>query len=255
MLSEVSTSDLELLASEVESGDVGLPLTVPALLSRGLSSLVPVVGELKPLDRSSLLLLCTSIVVERQRRTPPVELVWTGPQGGVGAPRSTEVVFRELLRSARKSVWLAGYAVDHGADLFAPLHEVMQAHGVTAQFLLNLEGDAKHTADIHGEARYRINEFVSENWPFGDPIPTFYYDPRSLDPRIYASMHAKALVVDEERVLIGSANFTNRGQTRNIEAGTLLHDPGFAKELVTQFQSLIDGNYIRSYDDDPSGPA
>ena len=52
-----------------------------------------------------------------------------------------------------------------------------------------------------------------------------------------------------------SANFTNRGQTRNIEAGALLHDPGFAKALVTQFQSLIDGNYIRGYDDDTKSPA
>ena len=48
-------------------------------------------------------------------------------------------------------------------------------------------------------------------------------------------------------MLIGSANFTNRGQTRNIEAGALLHDPGFARSLVTQFQSLIDGGYIRSH--------
>ena len=59
-------------------------------------------------------------------------------------------------------------------------------------------------------------------------------------------MHAKTLVVDEARVLIGSANFTNRGQTRNIEAGALLHDPAFAKALVTQFRSLIDGGYIRA---------
>ena len=86
-------------------------------------------------------------------------------------------------------------------------------------------------------------------------MPKFYYDPRTLDSRVYASMHAKTLVVDEERVLIGSANFTNRGQTRNIEAGALLDDPGFAKALATQFQSLIDGNYIRSYDDDPEPPA
>jgi phosphatidylserine/phosphatidylglycerophosphate/cardiolipin synthase-like enzyme len=250
MFSNVSTTDLELLAAEVESGELTIPLTAPGLLSRGLSKLVPQIQVLRGFDRAGLLVLCTAILSERECRTPPAELVWTGPEGSKGAARSTEVVFRDLLRSARKSVWMAGYAVDHGEDLFAPLYQVMKDHGVKARFLLNLDGEVKHSADIHAEARFRINEFVRENWPFGEPLPTFYYDPRTLDPRIYASMHAKTLVVDEERVLIGSANFTNRGQTRNIEAGALLRDPDFAKALVTQFQSLIDGQHIRSYDDD-----
>ncbi len=249
MFSDVNTEDLKLLAAEVECGDLSVPLTAPALLSRGLQRLAQHAVELSAFDRETLLLLCRAILSERAVRTPAAELVWTGPEGSKGSARSTEVVFRDLLRSARKSVWMAGYAVDHGADLFAPLHQVMQEHGVKARFLLNLEGNVKHTADIHAEARYRINEFVRENWPFGAPIPKFYYDPRTLDPHVYASMHAKALVVDEARVLIGSANFTNRGQTRNIEAGALLREPSFAKALVTQFQSLIDGGHIVSYDD------
>jgi hypothetical protein len=179
VLSDVSTANLELLVAEVESGDLSVPLSVAGVLGLGLSCLAPHIEVLKGLDRPSLLLLCNSILGER-KRLPPVELVWTGPEGTQAAARSTEVVFRDLLRSARTSVWMAGYAVDHGADLFAPLYEVMRDHGVQARFLLNLEGDARHTADIHGEARYRINEFVSKNWPFGDPTPTFYYDPRTL---------------------------------------------------------------------------
>jgi phosphatidylserine/phosphatidylglycerophosphate/cardiolipin synthase-like enzyme len=252
MFSDVSTTDLELLVAEVESGDLTPPLTAPGLLSRGLSKLVPQLAALQGFHRAGLLVLFRALLSEREHRIPPAELVWTGPEGSKAAARSTEVVFRDLLRSARKSVWMAGYAVDHGKDLFAPLYEVMKTHGVKARFLLNLEGEVKHSADIHGEARFRVNEFVCENWPFGEPMPKFYYDPRTLDPSVYASMHAKTLVVDEERVLIGSANFTNRGQTRNIEAGALLHDPDFATALVTQFQSLIDGHHILSYDDDPA---
>jgi phosphatidylserine/phosphatidylglycerophosphate/cardiolipin synthase-like enzyme len=249
VFSDVSSADLELLVSELECGDLSVPVSAPALLSRGLSKLVPLVATLQHLDRETLVVLGKAILSERQHRIPAAELVWTGPEGSRAAARSTEVVFRDLLRSARKSVWMAGYAVDHGEDMFAPLHQVMQEHGVKARFLLNLEGNVKQSADIHAEARLRINEFVRENWPFGEPMPKFYYDPRTLDPKVFASMHAKTLVVDEERVLIGSANFTNRGQTRNIEAGALLRDPDFAKALVTQFQSLIDGRHIVSYDE------
>lgn len=31
------------------------------------------------------------------------------------------------------------------------------------------------------------------------------------------------------------------------EAGALLHDPAFARQLVTQLQSLVDGGYIARY--------
>jgi len=114
--------------------------------------------------------------------------------------------------------------------------------------LLNLDGDEKHSADVDSQARFEVNGFMQRNWPFEGPRPTFYYDPRTLQAKTYASMHAKTLVIDEAKVLIGSANFTNRGQTRNIEAGALLHDETFARALVTQFQSLVDGGHIRSTD-------
>jgi phosphatidylserine/phosphatidylglycerophosphate/cardiolipin synthase-like enzyme len=58
-------------------------------------------------------------------------------------------------------------------------------------------------------------------------------------------MRAKVVVIDEASVFIGSANFTERSQQRNIEAGALLHDAAFACQLVTQLQSLIDGDYVK----------
>ncbi len=248
MFENIGSGDLEELLVEVESGHLPTPITVAGLLSKGLSELVPYVDALKPFDCQSLSLLCRAVLAERAHVAEPAELVWTGPEGRLASGRSTEVVFRNLLGSAAKTVWMAGYAVDHGDDLFAPLHRAMVERGVTANFLLNLEANVKHDADIDHKARFLINQFITENWPFEGPRPSFYYDPRTLDANVYASMHAKTLVIDEAHVLIGSANFTNRGQTRNIEAGALLHDQAFAKRLVTQFQSLIDSGYIRSYD-------
>ncbi len=245
MFVEIASEDLEYLIEEVESGELRLPLSSMSLAKLGLGSLVAEVALLRTLDRDALLFVVRAVLAERVGRGRPPELVWTGPEGRLASARSTEVVFRELLASARKSVWMAGYAVDHGIDLFAPLHQVMVDYDVQARFLLNLESEVKHEADIENKARFFTNQFLRENWPFEGPRPAFYYDPRSLQAKVYASMHAKTLVIDEQRVLIGSANFTNRGQTRNIEAGALLHDPRFARSLVTQFQSLIDGGFIR----------
>jgi phosphatidylserine/phosphatidylglycerophosphate/cardiolipin synthase-like enzyme len=66
-----------------------------------------------------------------------------------------------------------------------------------------------------------------------------YYDPRSAETFGVASLHAKCLVVDHEQTLITSANFTERGQERNIEVGVLIRDKGFANALERQWFNLI----------------
>lgn len=246
MLTNIASEDLEHLLGEVESGEVRLPLSSITLMKIGLASLTPYLELLRTFDQATLTFVLQAVLAERQGLKRPPELVWTGPEGRLASARSTVVVFRELLASVRRSVWMAGYAVDHGEDLFEPLHRAMVEHGVRASFLLNLDADETRKDSVDSQARLLVNEFVCKNWPFEGPRPTFYYDPRTLEARVYASMHAKTLVIDEASVLIGSANFTNRGQTRNIEAGALIHDVAFAKALVTQFRSLIDGGYIRS---------
>lgn len=61
-----------------------------------------------------------------------------------------------------------------------------------------------------------------------------FYDPRQTAEREFVSLHAKCVVVDEHEVLLTSANFTNRGQTRNIELGVRIEDPGFATAVAAQ---------------------
>ncbi|MFO0610564.1 MAG: phospholipase D-like domain-containing protein [Polyangiales bacterium] len=58
-------------------------------------------------------------------------------------------------------------------------------------------------------------------------------------PKSYASLHAKCIVVDGARALVGSANFTDRGHARNIEAGVLVDDARFATELARQFHDAV----------------
>jgi phosphatidylserine/phosphatidylglycerophosphate/cardiolipin synthase-like enzyme len=55
------------------------------------------------------------------------------------------------------------------------------------------------------------------------------------EPRVFASLHAKCVVVDGRWVFVTSANFTDRGQTRNIEVGVLLDDERLAAVLEAQF--------------------
>jgi len=87
-------------------------------------------------------------------------------------------------------------------------------------------------------------EFLAKNWPFGDPYPDIYYDPRTVTPNSKVSLHAKCLVIDEARALVTSANFTFSGQQRNIEMGVLIEDPSLATRLVHQWRALIDTGLV-----------
>lgn len=56
----------------------------------------------------------------------------------------------------------------------------------------------------------------------------------------WCSLHAKCVVVDGAKAFESSANFTQRGQERNIEVGVLIEDASFASYLGGQWLGLID---------------
>ena len=74
-----------------------------------------------------------------------------------------------------------------------------------------------------------------------------YFDPRSLhgSGEDTACLHAKCIVVDDERAFVTSANLTEAAQLRNIEAGVLLQDASFARALRLQFEALMNRQFVR----------
>jgi phosphatidylserine/phosphatidylglycerophosphate/cardiolipin synthase-like enzyme len=58
---------------------------------------------------------------------------------------------------------------------------------------------------------------------------------KDTEKGVFASLHAKCVVVDGRWVFVTSANFTDRGQTRNVEVGVLLEDTRLAAVLEAQF--------------------
>lgn len=87
--------------------------------------------------------------------------------------------------------------------------------------------------------------FWKNDWP-GDARPNVFYDPRSVDPEVRGVLHAKALVADEERVFVTSANFTAAAQDDNIELGLLVQSRTLALGVVRHLQGLIDRGLLRA---------
>ena len=78
-------------------------------------------------------------------------------------------------------------------------------------------------------------------------FPEVYHDPRSLatDGNKRASLHVKCIVIDEDRALITSANFTEAAHERNIEAGTVITDTILSLGLKAQFDTLVDHGALK----------
>jgi phosphatidylserine/phosphatidylglycerophosphate/cardiolipin synthase-like enzyme len=115
----------------------------------------------------------------------------------------------------------------------------MRDHGVQTTVYLDIPRAPARTADLANYARRAIDKFLIANGPFfGAPFPDIRHDARTVAPDSVTSLHAKCIVIDDERALVTSANFTNRGQERNIEVGVLIHDPGLCTQLVRQWRSI-----------------
>jgi phosphatidylserine/phosphatidylglycerophosphate/cardiolipin synthase-like enzyme len=247
-LSQVATADLERLRGELSRFEAGTAVTRSALSAARLGHLWNLVHELGVLDPSMLVIIAGAVLKEREARPAKrVELVWTGLEGKTGYARPTEAVVREMFESAEKHVLIAGYSFDNGRAIFEPLHAVMAEKGVTSDIYLHIERARRHQ-DVSDHLGREVATFFASNWPFGTPHPTIYVAPNTIDPLVNASMHAKCVVVDERVSIVGSANFTDRGQSRNIEVGARIEDTGFAQALVGQFRAATNAGVFQLFD-------
>lgn len=216
-LSGISTSDLERLEAALVGARLAYPLSRFGLQGEGLEALIKVMGSLNGVGREGALGAISAVLAERSERSTPPQLVWTGPESRRSGARDTAVVLADLLGKATSSVLLAGFVFDHADDVLRPLHEAMK-RGVVCRLFADAEA---------------VGNFVRENWPFGPPFPEIYgFTP---EKGVYASLHAKCVVVDGRWVFVTSANFTDRGQTRNVEVGVVLDDVRLAAVLEAQF--------------------
>jgi hypothetical protein len=215
-LTAIATVDLERFVTAIVAKRVTFPASRLALESEGLEQLWPVAAQLNAVRWDGALAVLRGVLAERRGRPAP-ELVWTGPESRASAARDTAVVLAELFGRATTRILVAGFAFDHASEVLRPLHQAL-SRGVTCRLFAD--------GAVAGK-------FLSDHWPFGPPFPVVL----SFEPEagVFASLHAKCVVIDGRWVFITSANFTDRGQTRNIEVGVVLDDAHLAGVLESQF--------------------
>ena len=185
-----------------------------------------------------------------QRQVDRVRAVWSPPEFDRIDARDTVAVVRELFNDAQRHVDIVTFALDGGdkaKSLFGALAGKMDTDPeLKVRVFVNIH--RKYQDDTSASQLIRLfrNHFQRAIWP-GTRLPEVYYDPRSVveDNSKRAVLHAKAIIVDQRKTLLTSANFTEAAQERNIEAGVVIEDDGVAKPMLRQLDYLIeDGTLI-----------
>jgi phosphatidylserine/phosphatidylglycerophosphate/cardiolipin synthase-like enzyme len=253
----LSAPALIALARAIDSGQLVPPYNPMSVLryvpNRDVIPVAAELGELyvhgmQPHHVALMLRLLGEERQERSRAEDLAELVWSGPEVTGSATRHTAVVIRDLFASAKRSVLAACFAIYQGRELFKTLANRMEEISeLRVRVFLNVPRPGMIESSEGQILRQFIETFRTIHWP-GQKLSELFYDPRSLfaDPVARASLHAKCVVVDEERAFITSANFTEAAQERNIEAGVLLSIPGIAKALCTQFENLVSRGILKA---------
>lgn len=169
------------------------------------------------------------------------DFVWSGPEVPGLHARDTRRVFDELMGSAERSIWAATYAYFDGPKAFEVLARRMETRPeLRVTLLLNIQRKRGDTTAADALMRKFADRFWGTDWP-GSVRPRVFFDPRALELNGPAGvLHAKVLVVDDDAVLVTSANFTEAALDRNIEAGLLLRDRTLAATVASHFRGLID---------------
>lgn len=248
-LSRIPQSMLVQLLAAIERGRLECPFSEADLIDVGFTGETSdVIGVIGGADRTCAVVALRVAIAERVHRPPPrLDLVWTGPETWATVAQSTSAVVERLFELAQRSVIVGGYTFDR-PEIVEPLHRAMSERGVTATLFLNIPSEAATISDADAVATRFIDQFFHEVWTFGVPKPDVFYDSRTaVRGPPWVSLHAKCVVVDDEYSFITSANFTDRGQSRNVEAGVLIQDTAFSGELGAQWRQLVSEKLMTRY--------
>jgi phosphatidylserine/phosphatidylglycerophosphate/cardiolipin synthase-like enzyme len=194
---------------------------------------------------AQIALLLDTLIADRVARPSVddnIELVTSGPEAAGITNRDTRAVVCDLFAEAKNSVFVAGFAVYQGQQIFRALADRMHDRpNLDVRLFLDVQRNPGDTSRPEEIVRRFADRFVRTQWPSGRRLPQLYYYPRSLDleARGRASLHAKCIVVDACLIFVSSANFTEAAQERNIEVGLLLRSQDMAARLLNHFSRLV----------------
>jgi phosphatidylserine/phosphatidylglycerophosphate/cardiolipin synthase-like enzyme len=173
----------------------------------------PLLDALAGTDRSAALAYLTGLAAGYAQCAGEVsvETVWSGPASHHVPVRATASVLADLVREARHELLLMTYSARPHSPLTEELRAAVGRSVAVSVVVETLQGAGSALAgDEPYQAFTGISGIELWHWPTD----------RRAEPG--AKMHAKLAVADRRVLLITSANLTQSGVSKNIEAGLLI---------------------------------
>jgi putative cardiolipin synthase len=154
-----------------------------------------------------------------------------------------------LMRSAQREVLVISPYFVPGKEGVALMRELID-RGVHIRILTNSLASTDAPLVHNGYARYRVALLkmgveLSEVRPRLGQKRARFHPFRSAN----ASLHAKALVIDQRTVFIGSLNMDERSKRFNSELGLVIRSPEIARQVTSLLDDIsADGSYKLSLD-------
>ena len=149
-------------------------------------------------------------------------LVVTAPPSFAIRASSTKITVDSMISNAKSSILITGYSLsDYFSDMIDCLIRKSQS-GVFVKFYVNHIEDQ---ASFDKLCRYKGRFLKIYNYPKQDDK--------------MSALHAKVISVDQKETLITSANLSYHGQEGNIELGTHIISPEFARQVEDVFTRLL----------------
>ncbi|MBT2400385.1 DISARM system phospholipase D-like protein DrmC [Streptomyces sp. ISL-100] len=163
----------------------------------------------------------------QRRDEVDVRTVWSGPATPGVPVRSTARVLVEVVTAARTELLAMTYSARHYAPLTAALNAAV-ARGVEVHIVVETQ---------HGAGGLLSGPEPSAAFTGIAGLRLWHWDP-AMRETPHARQHAKLAVADRRTLFLGSANLTESGVRRNLEAGVLIRGGSVPQRAADHIREL-----------------
>jgi phosphatidylserine/phosphatidylglycerophosphate/cardiolipin synthase-like enzyme len=161
-------------------------------------------------------------------------MVWTGPDTGLVASRSTEQIMLELISLAKERLFLVSF-VSYNVDKL--VHALLQVSRRDVQINILLEPSIEHGGKLNFDS---AKEFI-KNIPL---VNIYVWDKEKVMNK--GVVHAKCAVADGKIAFITSANLTMAAMEYNMELGIIIRGGDLPDTLERHLNALIETGVIKA---------
>lgn len=169
-------------------------------------------------------LRASALVASLMKEDQQLSLAWTGPKTELVPVRSTEQVMLEIIKAARKELFLVSFVNVGAGSIVSALNSAISS-GVEIHMLL------EHSLGAAESMKKAVPGAEIHIWTEESK--------REIAAPPNASVHAKCVVADGKRAFITSANLTDFAMEKNIELGVMIEGGREPRVLAQHLRALI----------------